>query len=152
MNDLYRKICDASSKSGWYDAAFLVCAKEYPHVPHDDLQGILRECGVHAPTAECNYQGSMSPMDSEKLLKMLSEYRRSEGIAYDADYYLRGKQTGVSLYEDYRWMPELTVPMVGAIRDHLFIEQGETVLDFGCARGYIVKAFREVFEIEAYGI
>lgn len=69
---------------------------------------------------------------------------------YDADYYLRGKQTGKSLYEDYRWLPELTIPMVGAIIDYLDIAE-ESVLDFGCARGYIVKAMREEFWVDAYG-
>ena len=34
------------------------------------------------------------------------------GSQYDEDYFLRGKQTGKSLYEDYRWLPELTRPMV----------------------------------------
>lgn len=77
---------------------------------------------------------------------------------YDADYFLRGKQTGKSLYEDYRWLPELTVPMVMAITGHLRIcsgangvnFSGPTILDFGCARGYVVKAFREL-GYQAYG-
>lgn len=61
---------------------------------------------------------------------------------YDADYYLRGRETGKSLYKDYRWMPELTVPMVAAIIEHCGILKKDIVLDFGCARGYVVKAFR----------
>lgn len=63
---------------------------------------------------------------------------------YDADYFLRGKQTGKSLYENYRWMPDLTIPMVNAIIDHTRILKSDTILDFGCARGYIVRAFREM--------
>lgn len=71
---------------------------------------------------------------------------------YDADYFLRGKQTGKSLYEDYRWLPELTLPMVSRIASHLGIskEFKDTILDFGCARGYIVRAFREM-GYNAYG-
>lgn len=66
------------------------------------------------------------------------------GEQYDEDYFLRGKQTGKSLYEGYRWMPEATLPMVGRMVEHLGIRRGETVLDFGCARGYVVRAFREL--------
>lgn len=75
-------------------------------------------------------------------------------VQYDADYFLRGKQNGISLYEDYRWMPDLTIPMVKSIIQHLGIKsgvEGNNVLDFGCARGYIVKAFREAFKVEAQG-
>lgn len=63
---------------------------------------------------------------------------------YDEDYYLRGRQTGKSLYEDYHWMPEATMPMAQTIVDHLGIKAGETILDFGCARGYLVRALREL--------
>lgn len=59
---------------------------------------------------------------------------------YDADYFLRGQESGKSLYTDYRWLPDLTVPMAKAIALHLKMQRGETVLDFGCARGYLVKA------------
>jgi Methyltransferase domain len=70
---------------------------------------------------------------------------------YDADYFLRGKATGKSLYEDYRWMPEMTKPMVCAIVSHLGIRPEDTILDFGCARGYIVRAFCEL-GYSAYGV
>lgn len=70
---------------------------------------------------------------------------------YDEDYFLRGKASGKSLYEDYRWLPELTLPMVRSMIVHLGIRATETVLDFGCARGYIVRAFVEQ-GIEAFGV
>lgn len=70
---------------------------------------------------------------------------------YTEDYFLRGKEKGLSLYENYRWMPELTIPMAKAIAHHCGIELGQTILDFGCARGYTVKAFREL-NYEAYGV
>lgn len=63
---------------------------------------------------------------------------------YDEDYFLRGKETGKSLYENYRWLPELTIPMAGAIVRHLGIVLSDTVLDFGCARGYTVRALRSL--------
>lgn len=70
---------------------------------------------------------------------------------YDGDYFLRGKETGKSLYTDYRWMPELTIPMCKAIAEHLGMKQPASILDFGCARGYVVKAFRQL-KFEACGV
>jgi len=70
---------------------------------------------------------------------------------YDSDYFLRGKQTGKSLYENYRWMPELTVPMCESIAEHCGMEKGQRILDFGCARGYIVKALRGL-GYDAFGL
>lgn len=70
---------------------------------------------------------------------------------YDADYFLHGRQSGKSLYEDYRWLPGLTIPMVQSIIKHLNITKNHSILDFGAARGYTVKAFREL-GYECYGI
>ncbi len=70
---------------------------------------------------------------------------------YDADYFLRGKESGKSLYTDYRWLPDLTIPMAKVIVDHLKVITGELVLDFGCARGYVVKALR-ILGHDAYGV
>lgn len=70
---------------------------------------------------------------------------------YDADYFLRGKQSGKSLYENYRWMPNLTTSMVKAIIAHLSIHIKDQILDFGCARGYTVKALR-LLGYRAFGI
>lgn len=69
---------------------------------------------------------------------------------YDADYFLRGRESGKSLYEDYRWLPDLTIPMVKTIVNHCGIKQSDLVLDYGCARGYVVRAFREL-GYQAYG-
>lgn len=69
---------------------------------------------------------------------------------YDADYFLRGPESGKSLYTDYRWLPDLTIPMAQRIIDHCGIKKGARVLDFGCARGYLVKALR-MLNVNAYG-
>ena len=63
---------------------------------------------------------------------------------YGEDYFLRGEEKGLSLYTNYRWLPDLTIPMAKAIASHLGIKPGATILDFGCARGYLVRAFREL--------
>lgn len=74
-----------------------------------------------------------------------------DGSIYNDAYFLRGKESGLSLYEDYRYLPELTTPMVCAIIRHCPIKYDDAVLDFGCARGYVVKVFREM-GYRAYGI
>lgn len=70
---------------------------------------------------------------------------------YDADYFLRGRATGKSLYENYSWKPDLTIPMCQAIVEHCGIDKDLDVLDFGCARGYTVRALREL-GYRAYGV
>ena len=47
-------------------------------------------------------------------------------------------------------MPELTIPMSMTIIDYLGIKRGQKVLDYGCAKGYMVKALRWLGR-EAYG-
>lgn len=69
---------------------------------------------------------------------------------FDADYFLRGPQTGKSNYVDYRFLPDKTIPAVLRLIERLGIAKSDTVLDFGCARGYMVKAFR-FMGFEAYG-
>lgn len=61
---------------------------------------------------------------------------------YDADYYLNGPATGKSNYQNYSWMPDLTLPMADHLRRCLHIGDLDDVLDVGCARGYLVKALR----------
>ena len=70
---------------------------------------------------------------------------------FDEDYYCNGLATGKSNYLDYRWLPDKTVPMAESIRDYLAMEPGSTVLDFGCSRGYLVKALRMI-GMDAYGM
>jgi len=69
---------------------------------------------------------------------------------YQRDYFERGIQTGKSLYTDYHWMPEMTVPMAATMIDYLKIKRGARVLDIGCAKGFLVKALRWLGR-DAYG-
>jgi SAM-dependent methyltransferase len=73
------------------------------------------------------------------------------GTYYDSDYYEDGIASGKSCYENYRWIPELTIPMAMSLIDKLVIERYHTVLDFGCAKGYLVKAFRLLYR-QAWGV
>jgi predicted TPR repeat methyltransferase len=79
-------------------------------------------------------------------------------MIYDEDYYERGVETGKSLYSNFRWMPELTIPLAHEIIKALGLKEGDSVLDFGCAKGYLVKALRLLkinasgFDISEYAI
>jgi hypothetical protein len=63
---------------------------------------------------------------------------------FDEGYYLHGKETGKSLYENYRWLPDLTLPFCRRIAEYLNFYRDDYILDFGCARGYCVKAFKRL--------
>jgi len=69
---------------------------------------------------------------------------------YDKDYYEDGVCSGKSCYVNYRWIPELTIKMAYHIVRGLGLRESDTVLDYGCAKGYLVKALR-VLDIDAYG-
>jgi len=77
---------------------------------------------------------------------------------YDEEYYERGIVTGKSGYSNFRWIPELTIPMCARLSEKLSIKDNETILDFGCAKGYVVKGFRLIgkqawgFDISEYAI
>ena len=72
-------------------------------------------------------------------------------MSYDADYFERGIETGKSRYQSYRWMPEATTAMAMAIIDELGIKPFDRVLDFGCAKGYLVRALR-ILHRQAWGV
>jgi len=70
--------------------------------------------------------------------------------SYDETYYENGIAAGVSCYENYRWLPELTIPLCAEMCEILEIKPTDTILDFGCAKGYMVKAFR-LLHRQAFG-
>jgi len=70
---------------------------------------------------------------------------------FNEDYFERGSILGISGYINYCWMPELTIPMVHHIIRHLDIKREHIILDYGCAKGFVVKAFR-LLGLEAYGV
>lgn len=69
---------------------------------------------------------------------------------FTRDYYENGKASHLSLYENYRWLPELTIPMAQALIAALPIKPTDRILDYGCAKGYLVKALRQLGH-EAFG-
>lgn len=77
---------------------------------------------------------------------------------YNEDYYERGIELGISGYSNYRWMPELTIPMAARLCEILNISDDDKILDFGCAKGFLVKSFRLLhkqcwgFDISKYAL
>lgn len=74
-----------------------------------------------------------------------------ENNIYNEEYFEDGIANGVSLYENYRWIPELTIPMAYDMILELGIKRNDKVLDFGCAKGYLVRAFR-LLGHKAFGV
>lgn len=75
----------------------------------------------------------------------------SDHSIFDEDYFMRGVSSGKSLYSNYRWLPELTIPMAEKIILHCGIKRKDKILDFGCARGYLVKALHQL-EYDVRGV
>ncbi len=69
---------------------------------------------------------------------------------YGRDYFECGLAVNVSLYADYRWIPGLTIPLAMTYVDLLGLTRKDTILDFGAAKGFVVKALRMLHR-EAYG-
>ena len=70
---------------------------------------------------------------------------------YDEDYFERGLVTGLSSYMNYSWMPELTIRMAHYMALELEFSREDRILDFGCAKGFLVKALR-ILDYNAYGV
>ena len=76
---------------------------------------------------------------------------RVDPATYDEDYFERGPILGISGYQNYSWMPELTIRMAHKLVLELPIRPGQSVLDFGCAKGFLVKALR-ILDVDATGV
>jgi cyclopropane fatty-acyl-phospholipid synthase-like methyltransferase len=70
---------------------------------------------------------------------------------YNKDYFEKGKISKKSCYENYRWIPELTIPMATKIAKYCNFEENHNILDFGCSKGYLVKSLR-LLGYKAYGV
>jgi len=88
-------------------------------------------------------------MTEKNKKKLRTEFIQTSNF-FDSDYFENGKVSKKSLYENYSWLPDQTEPMVEALINFIGIKKNETLLDFGCARGYVVRAMAER-GIDAYG-
>ena len=62
----------------------------------------------------------------------------SKANIYNEDYFENGTVCGISGYFNYHWMPEMTLRMVHHMIQTLAILESDIVLDFGCAKGYML--------------
>lgn len=69
---------------------------------------------------------------------------------FDEDYFMRGAETGVSNFTDYRWLPDSTIATCTHLKRFLGIKHDDRLLDVGAARGYYVKALR-MLDVSAWG-
>lgn len=70
---------------------------------------------------------------------------------FDKDYYTDGIAKGISCYENYRWIPELTYPMAHAFYNFLGLKKKSNVLEYGCAHGFLIKCLVD-YGVNAYGV
>lgn len=66
---------------------------------------------------------------------------------YDKVYFEDGVKNKVSAYENYRWMPERSIREGCSLISRI---EFDTVLDYGCAKGFLVHALRLLGK-NAYG-
>jgi len=76
---------------------------------------------------------------------------KSQQEEYDRDYFEDGLNTCKSAYINYRWLAKRTYREVRAVIHLLNLEPRDRILDFGCAKGFWVKALRH-YGIDAWGI
>jgi 2-polyprenyl-3-methyl-5-hydroxy-6-metoxy-1,4-benzoquinol methylase len=66
---------------------------------------------------------------------------------FNKDYYEDGVRKHISGYENYRWMPERSIPEALDIKNNF---KFNTCVDYGCAKGFLVSALR-LMGCDAYG-
>lgn len=69
---------------------------------------------------------------------------RFEGSFYDEDYFENGQESGKGWLQNYKWMPRRSFREAFGIIDYLQLNDDSYVLDVGCAKGFIVRALREL--------
>jgi len=70
---------------------------------------------------------------------------------YDEEYFERGEETKKSCYTNYHWIPTYTLSTAAELIKRARIGKNDRILDYGGAKGYLVKAFRWL-GFDAYGI
>ena len=66
---------------------------------------------------------------------------------FDKNYFENGIKNGISLYENYRWLPEVSLPIANYIKQRY---KNKIILDYGCAKGFLVHALR-LLNVISYG-
>jgi len=71
---------------------------------------------------------------------------------YDKDYFEDGISVGISCYTNYRWLPAETLKMCVSISEFANIKKDDVILDYGCAKGFLVKAMLKLGYEKVYGV
>jgi len=74
----------------------------------------------------------------------------TEPNLFNEDYFENGQEKKISGYTSYGWMPERSFPEAISIVNAMGWSKDTVVLDFGCAKGYLVHALRQL-GVEAFG-
>lgn len=94
------------------------------------------------------YQNCMSERDSACLhlcrARGFFDDQGCLGEAFDQEYFEYGILTGKSLYYRYRWMPDLSSSLARAVIQLAELCPAHSILDFGSAKGFLVKALRRL--------
>ena len=72
--------------------------------------------------------------------------------SYGKLYYENGIELGISGYSNYRWLPDITFPICHDLIINLGIQKQSRILDYGCAKGFLVKAFHLLGYPNVYGV
>ena len=70
---------------------------------------------------------------------------------FNFNYFENGIENKISNYKNYIWREKLILERVKHFISELNIRKNMKILDFGCAKGYYVRAFREL-GYNAFGI
>lgn len=66
---------------------------------------------------------------------------------FNEEYFERGVEAGVSGYTNYHWRPEYFMKFANTVKTRF---DTTAVLDYGCAKGFLVKALR-MLDVNAVG-
>jgi len=73
-------------------------------------------------------------------------------MIYDFKYFEAGIENGISGYQNYRWIPEISFPMAHNLALGNKLTKYSKILDFGCAKGFLLKAFHLLGYKNVYGV
>lgn len=129
----------------WFWSATSILKAEITRIENGICFFETEDCKtIKTPKEKC-YKSLEELIKSEKMIE------KNAGELFGENYYVNGIESGISNYVDYRWMPELTLPMAKSFMEIFGVEKRDIVLDFGCSRGYFVRALRE-HGVDAYGV
>lgn len=69
---------------------------------------------------------------------------------FNKDYFENGLKMGISCYENFHWMPERSFKEAHWFIEHMKVYDSARILDYGCAKGFFVKAMR-ILGYDAWG-